>query len=58
MRPENQNLKFQIIFLFLVVFSNAFDRRNKTQVEIKRWSMNNNENAKKAFIELKMLKVS
>ena len=49
------NKKKSLVFRLLSI---AFDRKNKRQVEIKRWTMNNNENAKKAFIELKLLKVS
>jgi serine/threonine protein kinase len=37
----------------------ARDNKNKTSVEIKRWSITaNRENSKKAFLELKMLKVN
>lgn len=49
-------------FIFFVASSNhlslANDKRGKTRVEIKRWSLTGNkETSKKAFLELKMLKV-
>ncbi|KAG5680503.1 hypothetical protein PVAND_010010 [Polypedilum vanderplanki] len=39
------------------IYCNSIDKRRKTNVEIKRWSLGtNNEIKRKAFIELKMLK--
>lgn len=51
-----------IFFAFVVASLNhlslANDKRGKARVEIKRWSLTGNKDtSKKAFLELKMLKV-